>query len=136
MRAVENVFSVTSLRAPAYGQHVLKGWLGPDEAWIAERIAAFAALRKQTTDRLARVPWLKVHPQDGTAYLWGDVCELGLPDIEIGRTLARDAAVLVSMGYQFGPSSNGFIRICYARGPVGWAAALGRMIEALEARAR
>lgn len=135
MRSIENMLSITSLRAPAYAQHVLKGWLGPDDAWLKGRIDAFRALRQMTLDRLSGVEWMKIHPQGGTAYFWADVRALGLSDIEVGRTLARDAAMLVSPGYQFGPGSSGHFRLCYAREASGWATAIDRMVGALEARA-
>jgi len=133
--AIENVLSITSLRAPAYGQHVLGGWLGPDHEWIQHRLRAFAQLRQLTWDRLSQVPWMRIHPQAATAYFWADVRQLGLPDIEIGRRLARDAAMLVSMGYQFGPASHGHFRICYAREPDSWKKALDRMVAVLGAEA-
>ncbi|EAR51047.1 aspartate aminotransferase [Oceanicola granulosus HTCC2516] len=135
MEAIENTLSITSLRAPAYAQHVLRGWLGPDRDWLERRLAAFAELRRTTLSILREVPWLKVHPQHGTAYLWADLRSTGLSDIEIGRTLARDAATLISPGYQFGPNSSGHIRICYARDPATWPDDLRRMIDVLE-RAR
>lgn len=131
MRGVENVLSVTSLRAPAYAQHVLNGWLGPDEAWLQSRIALFAKLREQTIARLGGLDWMRFHPQDGTAYLWADVRALGRSDLEIGRALARDAGMLISPGYQFGPGSAGHFRICYARESQGWATAMDRMVEVL-----
>lgn len=132
LRDVENVLSVSCLRAPAYAQHILPHWLGPDQDWLAERIALFRALRSQTIDRLAGLEWLKFHPQDGTAYLWADVRALGCSDVEIGSALARDAGMLISPGYQFGPRSAGHFRICYARESVGWADAMDRMVEVLE----
>ncbi len=135
MKSVENTLSITALRAPAYAQHVLKGWLGPDEDWLKDRIAEFAKLREFTINRLRDVPWMKIYPQAGTAYLWADVKALGLTDLEVGKTLARDAGILISPGYQFGPGSSGHFRICYAREAEGWKVALDRMINALEVRA-
>lgn len=136
MRSIENMLSITSLRAPAYAQHVLKGWLGPDDAWLKTRIDAFRDLREMTLERLRPVNWMTIHPQGGTAYFWADVRALGLSDIEIGRTLASDAGILVSPGYQFGPGSAGHFRICYAREAAGWSEAMDRMVRALEARAQ
>lgn len=133
MQGVENILSVTSLRAPAYAQHVLRGWLGPDEAWLQERIGLFAELRRQTVERLSGLDWMTFHPQAGTAYLWADVRALGRSDLEIGKALARDAGMLISPGYQFGPGSSGHFRICYAREAQGWATAMDRMVEVLEA---
>ena len=135
MEAIENMLSITSLRAPAYAQHVLKGWLGPDAMWLEERLREFGFLRRMTLDRLEKVDWMKIDPQPGTAYLWANVEQLGLSDIEVGKTLARDAGMLISPGYQFGPGSAGHFRICYARDETDWADAMNRMIAVLEDRA-
>ncbi|KUF09949.1 aminotransferase class I/II-fold pyridoxal phosphate-dependent enzyme [Pseudoponticoccus marisrubri] len=132
LRGVENVLSVTALRAPAYAQHLLPGWLGPDANWLRDRLAQFSALRRQTIARLSGLDWMTLHPQDGTAYLWADVRALGRSDLEIGTALAREAGMLISPGYQFGPGSAGHFRICYAREPRGWATAMDRMVDVLD----
>jgi len=129
--AVENIVSITSLRAPAYAQHVLSGWLERDREMLATRLAEFRAMRETTVAALRRLPWLRVHPQQGTAYLWVDVSALGLSNFAIAQALMNKAGVLVSPGYQFGPGWAGHFRICYAREERGWAAALDRMTDVL-----
>ena len=42
-----------------------------------------------------------------------------------------EQGVVVSPGYQFGPSGLGHFRICYAREETGWGQALDRMVPAL-----
>lgn len=129
---MENVVSVTSLRAPAYAQHLLVPWLRDDHAWLAERLQDFTALRQMTVESLRRVSWLKIHPQDGTAYLWPDASALNLPGQAVARALLTEAAVLVSPGYQFGPGSAGHFRICYARDEAEWSAKLDDIVRVLE----
>ena len=131
MRGVGNVLSLTALRAPAYAQHILPIWLGSEQDGLNERVDLFRTLRKQTIDRLSDIEWMKFYPQGGTAYLWADVRALGRSDVEIGCALARDAGILISPGYQFGPESAGHFRICYARETTGRAVAMNRMIETL-----
>jgi aspartate/methionine/tyrosine aminotransferase len=131
IRAVENVLSITSLRAPAYAQHVLKGWLAGDDNWLKSRIVDFKSLRDSTAAALWQLPWLKLTPQQGTAYHWPDVSALGLPDAEVAGALLEKAGVLVSPGYQFGPMAAGHFRICYARDEESWARALDRMVDVL-----
>ena len=131
IRSVENVLSITSLRAPAYAQHVLRGWLVDDADWLAGRIAEFKALQKMTADALSSLNWLRLHQQQGTAYLWPDVSALGLPDAEVATALLERAGVLISPGYQFGPNASGNFRVCYAREEKGWSAALQRMVGVL-----
>jgi len=129
--AMEDVQSVTSLRAPAYAQHVLHGWLSDDGAWLGERLAEFTALRALTTRRLSELPWVTVHPQAGTAYLFPDLSALGVADHLVAERLVREARVLVSPGYQFGRRGMGSMRLCYARDATAWDAALTAMVDVL-----
>jgi aspartate/methionine/tyrosine aminotransferase len=131
IQGIENVLSITALRAPAYAQHVLRGWYNGDDNWLKARLVEFRALREMTAAALGRLPWLRLHPQQGTAYLWPDVSMLGLPDAEVAGALLEKAGVLVSPGYQFGPGSAGRFRICYARDEAEWSAALDRMVDVL-----
>lgn len=131
IRGVENIMSITALRAPAYAQHVLSGWLADDAEWLVGRIDEFKALREMTATALSSLNWLKLHPQQGTAYLWADVSALGLPDAEVAAALLEQAGVLISPGYQFGPNAAGHFRVCYARDETSWAEALKRMVSVL-----
>ena len=70
-------------------------------------------------------------PGAGTAYLWPDVSALGLTDVQVARVLQDEAKVVISPGYQFGPSGIGRFRICYAREEVSWEKALRDMVAAL-----
>ena len=131
MKAVENVLSITALRCPAYAQHCLLGWLNDDQQWLDGLIKDFDNLRKMTLEKLSEIPWLKVEQRDATAYAWVDVSALGLPDDVISQKLLVDANVLVSPGYQFGPSGKGKFRLCFARDEQEWAAALERINQVL-----
>jgi len=133
---IENVLSIMALRAPAYAQHVLLPWLRDDHDWLARRLKEFSALRTLTVASLRRLPWLKLQPQSGTAYVWPDVSALGLPGPVVAEALLCEAGVLVSPGYQFGPSSGGHFRLCYARDETEWTLALDRMVGVLDGLAR
>ena len=133
MAAVEQTLAATALRAPAYAQRLLTRWLVDDHEFLAERLVDLAALRELTVAKLRTVPGLKVTPQQGTAYLFCDVRGLGVDDVTVAATLQREAGVIVSPGYQFGPSGLGHFRVCYARDEAEWTAALDRMVTALTA---
>lgn len=120
-----------ALRAPAYAQQVLIPWLRDDHDWLAARLKEFTALRTLTMESLCRLPWLKLEPQSGTAYVWPDVSALGLPAPAVAEALLCDAGVLVSPGYQFGPDSGRHFRLCYARDEAEWALALERIVDVL-----
>lgn len=130
--AVEQVTAICCLRAPAYSQHVLTRWLVDDADFVRERVKELRAIREMTVERLSQVQGLVVHPGAGTAYLWPDVSALGLDDVEIAKALQTEARVVVSPGYQFGPSGAGHFRICYAREETGWSEALDRMCSVLD----
>lgn len=132
LKGAEDALSLTALRAPGYGQHVLTGWLTNDQEWVADRIIQLENLRTMTIRHFAQLSWIGLKPQQGTAYLFPDVSALDLPDRTISEALATDANVLISPGYQFGPSGTGHFRICYARDEQIWEQALSRMVDILD----
>lgn len=129
--AVEQTLAVTALRAPAYAQQLLRHWLVDDRDFVAERLVDLRALREMTVARLRQVPGLQLAAQAGTAYAFPDVSALGVGDQEVAAALRRDAGVIVSPGYQFGPSGIGHFRVCYARDEDQWDAALDRIVAVL-----
>ena len=131
--AIEQMMAMSCLRAPAYAQHVMTRWLVDDQDFVAARVLELQAIQKTSTEALRSVPGLQVEPGAGTAYLWPDVSALGISDVQVARILQDEAGVVVSPGYQFGPSGIGHFRICYAREEVSWNEALDRMATALTA---
>ncbi len=129
--SVEQMLAMLCLRAPAYAQHVLTKWLVEDHDFVAQRVLELQSIQRTTVERLLTVPGLTLRPGAGTAYLWPDVSALGLTDLQVARVLQDEAGVVVSPGYQFGPSGIGHFRICYAREEAGWRRALDRMTAAL-----
>jgi aspartate/methionine/tyrosine aminotransferase len=129
--AVEQLLAMLCLRAPAYAQHVMTKWLREDHDFVAQRVLEIQALQHLTVEHLRAVPGLTVTPGAGTAYLWPDVSALGLTDVQVARVLQDEAKVVISPGYQFGPSGLGHFRICYAREETSWERALQAMTSAL-----
>ncbi len=129
--AVEQTLAMLCLRAPAYAQHVLTKWLVDDGDFVAKRVSELHDIQRSTIEQLLTVPGLVVAAGSGTAYLWPDVSGLGISGLEAARVLQEKAGVVVSPGYQFGPSGINHFRICYARDEREWAAALERMTAAL-----
>jgi aspartate/methionine/tyrosine aminotransferase len=128
--AVEQVIAFSALRAPAYSQHVLTGWLHEDDDFVRERVRQLRIMQRHATDRLRSIPGISVEPGAGTAYLWPDVSGLGLTSLDAGR-LCYDAGVVVSPGYQFGPSGKTRFRMCFAQDEARLDAALDRVTAAL-----
>jgi aspartate/methionine/tyrosine aminotransferase len=128
--AVEQVIAFSALRAPAYSQHVLTGWLHEDDEFVRERVLQLRIMQRHATERLRSITGISVQPGAGTAYLWPDVSGLGLTSLDAGR-LFYDAGVVVSPGYQFGPSGKTRFRMCFAQGEARLDAALDRITAAL-----
>ena len=131
MPSLENVLSVIALRAPAYAQHLLSHWLSKDQEWLNSLLPTFTNLRDITIKSFKRLPWLKLEPQQGTAYAWPDISALGMKDSAVAEQLMKDASVLVSPGYQFGNQGQGHFRVCYARDENIWEKALDKMVDVL-----
>jgi aspartate/methionine/tyrosine aminotransferase len=134
--AIEQALAMMCLRAPAYAQHVLSRWLVDDHDFVSTRVLELQGIQRATAAQLECVPGLRLSPGAGTAYLWPNVSELGLTDVEVARLLQDEAGVVVSPGYQFGPSGIGRFRICYAREEAEWSRALKRMTLALTSASR
>jgi aspartate/methionine/tyrosine aminotransferase len=129
--AIESVLSTMSLRAPAYAQQLMAHWWVDDLEFIAARIEELRRLHDTTLERFRRVPYLRVDPVQATAYLFPDVSALKLPDQQVAARLQRDASVVVSPGYQFGPAGVGHFRVCFARDETEWHDATQAMVEVL-----
>lgn len=134
--AIEQVMAIFCLRAPAYSQSVLTRWLADDGEFVRLRVRELEGIRDMTVERLLRVEGLDVSPGAATAYLWPDVSKLGRSDVDVARILQKEAGVIVSPGYQFGPSGIGHFRVCYAREEKEWGLALDRMVLALNSAAQ
>ncbi len=128
--AIEQVVAFSALRAPAYAQHVLTGWLHDDEDFVRDRVRQLRSLQHRAAERLRAIPGVRVEPGAGTAYLWPDVGALGLTSLDAAR-LIYEAGVVVSPGYQFGPAGKTRFRICYAQDEDRLEAALDRITAAL-----
>jgi aspartate/methionine/tyrosine aminotransferase len=131
IQAVEQCLAMTSLRAPAYSQHLIGRWLVDDHEFLEERIRDLAAIQRVTVAKLLEVPGLRVTPQQGTAYLFIDVSAFGVSDVEVAAALQQEAQVIVSPGYQFGERGLGHFRICYARDEAEWDLALDKIVACL-----
>jgi aspartate/methionine/tyrosine aminotransferase len=132
--AIEQVVAFSALRAPAYSQHVLGGWLHNDEDFVRNRVRELRSLQRRAADGLRAIAGVRVEPGAGTAYLWPDVSALGLTSLDAAR-LIYQAGVVVSPGYQFGPSGKARLRICYAQDEARLDTALHRITAALASAA-
>lgn len=128
---MEDVLSVTALRAPAYAQHTLERWLADDGPFVSTRISDYERLRDRACSLLAVSPHLEAYRPNGTAYMFPAVSGLSASDQAIALELRR-WGVTINPGYQFGPGGRRHFRICFAQEESALDEALGRVIEALK----
>ena len=128
---MEDVLSLTGLRAPAYAQHMLSGWMRDDHEYMQQRIDEYRPLRDLGVERFNASPALEVVCPGGTAYMFprvvGDV-----PDQVIGKRLKAEANLIINPGYQSGPRGIGHFRVCFAQQEDAWERAVGDIIKIVE----
>lgn len=129
---MENLLSVTALRAPAYGQHLLARWIAEDETYVKERIGEYQQLRDTAVDRINASDVLEVTPAAGTAYLFPRWIGISRPDQEVLAHVQATARVVINPGYQFGPRGAGHLRICFAQQEAVLDDVLERVVGAFE----
>jgi len=136
VEAMERVVSLASLRAPGYCQQVLRHWAEDDAEWLTRRTAGHQALRDLMVERLRSISGVSVAPPAGSSYMFPLV---GSPrwatngpadDHEIAMAI-KAAGVLVSPGYQFGPSGRGRFRINFSQDKKRLLSAAERITSAL-----
>lgn len=133
IEAMEDLLSVSALRAPAYAQRAMNSWLRDDHAFVAERVRDYQRLRDLTVAALRRIPGVSVQAAGGTAYLFPQVGDGLVGDQRIAEALLNEAGVIVNPGYQFGAAGQGHFRLCFAQDEAAWLPALDRIGAALRA---
>lgn len=131
IQRMEDVQSITALRAPAYAQHVLTHWLAEDGDYVAERTVEYQALRDWTVDRLNASPAFSATRSWGTSYIFPRVL-VPVSDQELAIAMKERAGVIVNPGYQFGAEGVGHMRLCIAQDEAEWRDALERLIAVAE----
>lgn len=128
---MEDLQSITALRAPAYAQHTLVHWLADDKELIAQRVQEYQALRDMVVNRFRQTNYLTVVPSGGTSYIFPRVVGIDADDTEIALTLQNKAGVIINPGFQSGPRGLGHFRICFAQEESVLESCLERIVSAL-----
>lgn len=127
---MEDVQSITALRAPAYAQHVLSHWLADDQAYVADRTLEYAAIRNRTVEVINESGLMKAERSWGSSYIFPKILVPG-SDQEIALALKEKAGVIINPGYQFGALGTGHMRLCIAQDESEWADKLDLMLDVL-----
>jgi aspartate/methionine/tyrosine aminotransferase len=132
IEAMERVLSLTALRTGGYSQQVLRHWMADDDAWLADRTAAHEAIGDELVRRLRAIPGVSVAPPAGSSYVFpnASASAAGSNDHDLALAL-KAAGVLVSPGYQFGPSGRGRFRINFSQDADRLALAVDRIAAVL-----
>jgi len=133
VEAMEDLLSISALRAPAYAQRAMSSWLRADQAFVVERVREYQRLRDLTAAALSRIDGVSVQTAGGTAYLFPRVGDGSVGDQRIAEALLNEAGVIVNPGYQFGSAGQGHFRLCFAQDEASWLPALDRIGAALRA---
>jgi len=128
---MEDLQSITALRAPAYAQHTLVHWLADDKELVARRVREYQNLRDMVVKRFRQTNFLTVVPSGGTSYIFPRVVGINASDEEIALTLQNKAGVIINPGFQSGTRGIGHFRICFAQEESVLASCLERIVSAL-----
>jgi aspartate/methionine/tyrosine aminotransferase len=112
---MEDLQSITALRAPAYAQHTMVLWLAEDKEMIEKRVQEYQSLRVTVVRCFRKTNFLSVVPSGGTSYIFPRVVGINASDLDIALALQNKAGVIINPGFQSGPRGIGHFRICFAQ---------------------
>ncbi|MBR2098264.1 MAG: aminotransferase class I/II-fold pyridoxal phosphate-dependent enzyme [Firmicutes bacterium] len=99
--------------APSISQRMAKFALEQGEVYLEPIMAEFKERMFKTAERINRIPHLSVQsPPPGSFYLFVNVKETGLDDVEFTMKVLKEAHVTVVPGSDFGDQGKGYVRIC------------------------
>lgn len=125
---MSDVLYVSAMRCPAYAQHLLARWIRDDESYVRARVTEYQDLRDLAVKQLRSIPGVAVRSPGGSSYVFPEFRELTVDDVEFCSTLRRNG-VVISPGFQFGPSGSGHVRICFGQETENLVRALGVIEE-------
>lgn len=94
----------------------LAGSLDP-LASVQEMVADYQRLRDIVHSRLNAMPGVTCHLPEGTIYAFPCIKEVGLSSAEFCHRLLTEKHVAVESGAFYGPTGEGYLRICFAAEP-------------------
>ena len=133
-QVIENLIQYSSSGTPVFVQRGAVAALDHGEGFVAHQIERAGASRKVIVDAL-RVTGQVRFADPGAFYLFFSVD--GEPDTSsLGLRLVDEANVGLAPGTAFGGAGQGFLRLCFARGPESMTEVARRLVKWLEIRGR
>ena len=128
---MERLQAIVSLRASGYNQAVLEGWFQEPEGWMKNRIREHEAIRDDLLEIFRAVGMPTAAPQAGS-YLFPQLPEMEISTIDFVRALRHQAAVIVTPGSEFGPTTERSIRLNFSQDHNHAVAAARRIVKMVE----
>ncbi len=129
---MEKLQAIVSLRAGGYAQAVLRTWFNEPEGWLEERIRAHEAIRDDLLAVFGHCGGVAIRPSEAGSYIFPSLPKLAVSGPEFVRILRRQAGVIVTPGTEFGPFSEGSVRLNFSQDHEAAVAACGRLTALLE----
>ena len=112
---MEKLQAIVSLRAAGYCQAVIPRWFSEPEGWMAERIAAHAAIRDDIVAEFRSCEGVRVRSTEGGSYVFPQLPALKLGLKDFVAALRVQANVIVTPGTEFGPQFTDSIRLNFSQ---------------------
>ncbi|MCC7320640.1 MAG: pyridoxal phosphate-dependent aminotransferase [Rubellimicrobium sp.] len=132
---MERLQAIVSLRAPGYGQAVLRGWFDEPAGWMEARIRAHQVIRDDLLRVLRGAGDIAVRTPQAGSYLFPRLPPLAVDPGDFVRILRHQAGVTVTPGTEFSPDAGDSVRLNFSQDHEAAVAAVERMV-ALVARYR
>ncbi|NLH81668.1 MAG: pyridoxal phosphate-dependent aminotransferase [Phyllobacteriaceae bacterium] len=130
---IENLIQYSTSGVTVFVQRGAVAALDHGEGFLAHQTRRIAESRKILCDAIAATGRARFVAPTGAFYLFFGV--EGEDDTStLGRRLVDEAGIGLAPGTAFGPAGNGFLRLCYARGPESMREASARLADWLTRR--
>jgi len=129
---MEKLQAIVSLRAPGYCQAVLRTWFAEPGGWMEERIRQHQAIRDDVIKVLQGMEGAFARVPHGGSYLFPRLPKLAVGQGEFVKMLRLQAGVVVTPGLEFGPHSEGSVRLNFSQRHSAAVAAVERLAELVE----
>ena len=113
MAGIAKVHQYGIMCAPTAAQHAALEALSTGEPFVVDMLAEYDRRRRLMTDRFNAVGLSCFEPR-GAFYCFPRVSDTGLTSEEFAERLLLEEHVAIVPGGAFGPSGEGYVRVCYA----------------------
>ncbi len=128
---MERLQAIVSLRAAGYNQAALDTWFQEPSGWMENRVREHEAIRDDLLKIFREADFVTAKPLAGS-YLFPKLPPLKVDLYTFVRLLRHQAAVTVTPGTEFAPSSNDSIRLNFSQDHAAAVSAVERIVKMAE----